>query len=167
MIEQNVQVLRCDKEALWVRAGAQSGCTACDNGEGCGAGLFAKLVQRKPVILKLARNEIRAEAGQMLTIAFPGRMYLKLVLASYGWPLMAAIGGAVAGNSLTLWAGLQPAAIDAATLAGGVLAAWLAIRLFRRRDIEQTILSSLDMTVCIPSNTPNICTGIVNKPERG
>ena len=165
MIEQNVQVLRCDKESLWVRMGTQSGCTACDNGKGCGAGLFAKLIQRKPVILKLARNEMKVEAGQMLTLAFPGQVYMKLVLSSYGWPLMAALAGALAGYSLATWARLQPAATDAATLAGGVLAAWLALRLLRGRDTEQAILNSLHMTICIPSNTPNMCTGMVNKPE--
>ena len=165
MIEQNVQVMRCDKESLWVRMGTQSGCTACDNGKGCGAGLFAKLIQRKPVILKLARNEMRVEAGQMLTLAFPGQVYMKLVLASYGWPLMAAIGGALAGYSLAEWAGLQVVAIDAATLIGGVLAAWLCVRLFRSRETEKAILNSLHMTICIPSDTPNMCTGMVNKPE--
>jgi sigma-E factor negative regulatory protein RseC len=165
MIEQNVQVLRCDWESLWVRMGTQSGCTACDNGKGCGAGLFAKLIQRKPVLLKLARNEMAVEAGQMLTLAFPEQVYMKLVLASYGWPLMAAIAGALAGYSLATWAGLQVAAVDAATLSGGVLAGWLCLRLFRNRDTEETILNSLHMTICIPSNTPNMCTGMVNKPE--
>ena len=165
MIEQNVQVLRCDRESLWVRMGTQSGCTACDNGKGCGAGLFAKLIQRKPVILKLARNEIRVEAGQMLTLAFPEQLYMKLVLVSYGWPLMAAIAGALAGYSLAAWAGLQVVAIDAAALTGGVLAAWLTLWLLRSRDTEEAILNSLHMTICIPSNTPNMCTGMVNKPE--
>jgi sigma-E factor negative regulatory protein RseC len=165
MIEQNVQVLRCDKESLWVRIGTQSGCTACDNGQGCGAGLFAKLIRRKPVILELARNEMNVEAGQMLTLAFPEQVYLKLVFASYGWPLIAALAGALAGYSLTSWAGLQALAIDAATLSGGVLAAWVTMRFFRSRDTAETILNSLHMTICNPSNTPNMCTGMVKKPE--
>ena len=103
MIEQNVQVMRCDRENIWVRMGSRSGCTACDNGKGCGAGLFSKLVQRKPVILKLARNELKVETGQMLTLAFPEQVYMKLVLSSYGWPLTAAIAGAFAGYSLATW----------------------------------------------------------------
>ena len=71
MIEQNVQVLRCSNEKLWVRMGSQSGCTACDSGKGCGAGLFAKLLQRKPVTLELARKDLEVKVGQMLTLAFP------------------------------------------------------------------------------------------------
>ncbi len=91
MIEQNVQVLRCDGESLCVRMGSQPGCTACDNGKGCGAGLFASLIRHKPVVLELARNGLDVEAGQMLTIAFPEQVYMKMVLVCYGWPLMAAL----------------------------------------------------------------------------
>jgi len=58
MIEQNVQVVRCAEERIWVRMGSQSGCTACDNGNGCGAGVFAKLLQRKPAIIELPRQQV-------------------------------------------------------------------------------------------------------------
>jgi len=165
MIEQNVQVLRSDRDSIWVRMGSRSGCTACDNGKGCGAGLFTKLIQRKPVTLKLVRSEMNVEAGQMLTLAFPGQVYMKLVLASYGWPLVAALVGALAGHSLATMSALQPVVIDLAALAGGVLAAVLTLRLFRHRGIEETIINSLHMTICIPSNTPNMCTDKLNKPE--
>jgi positive regulator of sigma E activity len=123
------------------------------------------LMRRKPVILKLARNELNVEAGQMVTLAFPEQVYLKMVFASYGWPLIVAFAGAFAGYSLTTWAGLQAAAIDAATLSGGVLAAWMTMRFFRSRDTAEAILNSLHMTICNPSNTPNMCTGMVKKPE--
>ena len=165
MIEQNVQVLRCEKERIWVRMGARSGCTACDNGKGCGAGLFARLVRRKPVILELARNEMKVETGQMLTLAFTERVYLKLVFASYGWPLIGALTGALAGYNFGVWLQLRPALVDAVTLIGGILAAWLVVRLFRTRKTAESIFDSLEMTVCIPSNTPNMCTGKVNEPE--
>ena len=94
MIEQNVQVVRCQEKRVWVRLGSQTGCTACDNGNGCGAGIFAKLLQRKPVILELAQNDMSVEPGQMVTLAFSEQVYLKLVFASYGWPLLAALAGA-------------------------------------------------------------------------
>jgi positive regulator of sigma E activity len=165
MIEQNVQVLRCDKESLWVRIGTQSGCTACDNGKGCGAGLFVKLIRRKPVILELPRNDMSIRPGQMLTLAFPEQVYMKLVFASYGWPLVAGLAGAFAGYSLTKWVGLQAIAIDAATLLGAVLGAWLSMRFFRSRDAAESILDSLHMTICIPSDTPKMCTGMENEPE--
>ncbi|MDX2417163.1 MAG: SoxR reducing system RseC family protein [Xanthomonadales bacterium] len=165
MIEQNVQVLRSENERIWVRMGAQSGCTACDNGKGCGAGLFARLVQRKPVILELARNEMKVKTGQMLTLSFPEQVYMKLVFASYGWPLIGALAGAFGGYSLGVWLQFRPMLIDAVTLIGGVLAAWLVMRFFRTGKTTEAIFDSLELTVCNPSNTPNMCTGIVNEPE--
>lgn len=165
MIEQNVQVLRCESERFWVRMGAQSGCTACDNGKGCGAGLFAKLIRSKPVILELPQKDMKVEAGQMLTLAFPEQVYMKLVFASYGWPLLSALVGAYAGYTLGAWLKFSPLMIDAATLVGGVLFAWLSLRFFGRRKSAETILNSLDMTICHSSNTPNMCNGSENRPE--
>jgi positive regulator of sigma E activity len=166
MIEQNVQVLKCSDDRLWVRMGSQTGCTACNNGLGCGAGLFAKLFKRKPVVLQLARNDVRVEAGQMLTLAFPEQLYMKLVFASYGWPLLAALAGAYAGYGAGTWLQLSPLLLDTATLAAGVLAAWIFLRFIRSGKTTETILNSLSMTVCFPSDTPNMCNGTVNKPER-
>lgn len=167
MIEQSVQVLRCDSENLWVRMGSQSGCTACDNGKGCGAGLFANLMRRKPVILKLAQKDVEVEAGQMVVLAFPEQVYMKMVFASYGWPLLAALAGAVAGHSLGKWLQFTPVLTDATTLVSGISAAWLVLRVLRSRNVTQDILDSLHMTVCIPSNTPNMCTATVENPEHG
>lgn len=164
MIEQNVQVLRCNDKQLWVRMGSQSGCAACDNGKGCSAGLFAKLIQRKPVILELARNDIKVEAGQMLTLALPESLYLKWVVAAYGWPLLAALAGALAGYGVGASFQFRPGFIDAVTLSGGLLAAWFMMRYIRSRNTPETILNSLEMTVCFPSVTPNMCSGSVNKP---
>lgn len=165
MIEQNVQVLRCDGESLSVRMGSQPGCTACDNGKGCGAGLFASLIRHKPVVLELARNGLDVEAGQMLTIAFPEQVYMKMVLVCYGWPLMAALLGAFGGHSMGSWLGFTPVLIDAFTLVGGVLAAWIILRFFRSRTIGEAVLNSLDISICLSSKTPNMCTGAIKNPE--
>jgi len=166
MIEQNVQVVRCLDERLWVRMGSRSGCTACDKGNGCGAGLFAKLLQGKPVVLELARNDLNVEPGQMLTLAFPEQVYLKLVFASYGWPLLAALAGAFAGYGLGQWLQFGPVLIDAVTLIGGLLFAWLVTRFINKRKTADAILNSLSAKVYYPSATPHMCTGTVEEPER-
>lgn len=158
MIEQNVQVVRCQGDRLWVRLGSQSGCTACDNGNGCGAGLFARLLQRKPVVLELKRNDLSVEEGQMLTLAFPEQVYLKLVFASYGWPLLAALAGAFAGNALGVWLQLGLAAVDVLTLFAGLLAGWFVMRMIRTKTNNNTILNALDAAIYFPSATPNMCT---------
>lgn len=165
MIEQNVQVLRRDNDHLQVRMGARSGCSACDDGKGCGAGVFAKLLQRKPVVLELTRNDLDVEVGQMLTLAFPERIYIKMVLASYGWPLITALAGAFAGYELGSWLQFTPAAIDVLTLSIGLLAAWLGLRVFRNRQFGENILNSMRVSICIPSNTPNMCTAAVKEAE--
>ena len=157
MIEQNVQVLRCGNERLWVRMGTRSGCTACDNGKGCGAGLFAKLIRSKPVILELEKNGLEVKPGQMLTLALPEQVYIKLVFTSYGWPLLAALAGAFAGYSLGVWLQFGPGLIDTLTFIAGILAAWLVMRLIRSRGTAGNVLSSLNITLCFPSATPNMC----------
>lgn len=157
MIEQNVQVLRCQGERIWIRMGSKSGCTACDNGQGCGAGLFAKLLQRKPVEIELARNGLSIEAGQMLTLAFPEQVYVKLVLASYGWPLLAALSGAFSGYGLSVWLQFGPAMIDICTLGGALLAGGFVMRLLRNRTDSDAIFNSLHTTLYYPSVTPNMC----------
>jgi len=165
MIKQNVQVLQLNDEKLWVRLGSQSGCAACDNGMGCGAGLFAKLIQHRPVNLELARNGLNVKVGQMLTLAFPEQLYVKLIFASYGWPLLAALAGALAGYSLGVWLQFGPFMIDAVTLSVGVLTAWSVMRLIRTQKTAETILNSLDMTICFPSSNPDMCAGMLKKPE--
>lgn len=157
MIEQNVRVLRCQGERMWVRMGSQSGCTACDNGKGCGAGIFTKLLQRKAVEIELARNDLSIEVGQMLTLAFPEQVYIKLVLASYGWPLLAALAGAFAGHSLSVWLQFGPVLIDICTLIGALLAGGFVMRLVRSRTNSDAIFKSLQTTLYYPSLTPNMC----------
>jgi sigma-E factor negative regulatory protein RseC len=157
MIEQNVQVVRCQENRVWVRLGSQTGCTACDNGNGCGAGIFAKLLQRKPVILELARNNMSVEPGQMVTLAFSEQVYLKLVFASYGWPLLAALAGAFAGHSLGTWLAVGSGLIDLAALSGGLLAGVFVMRLIKNQGNTESVLNSLQATVYYPSATPNMC----------
>jgi len=157
MIEQNVQVVSCQENSLRVRMGSQSGCSACDNGKGCGAGVFAKLLRRKPVILELARNELSVEAGQMLTLAIPEQVYLRLVFDAYGWPLLAALAGAMAGNGLFVWLQFGPVMVDAGTLCGGLLAAGFAVRLIKSRRPVGTFLNSLSTMLYYSSLTPNMC----------
>ncbi|MGA9572740.1 MAG: SoxR reducing system RseC family protein [Lysobacterales bacterium] len=164
MIEQNVQVLQFSDEHLWVRMGSQNGCTACESGMGCGAGLFAKLLRRETVVLELPRNGIKVETGQMLTLSFPERLYTKLVFASYGWPLLAALAGAFAGYGAGVWLHLSALLIDALTLAGGGLAAFVLLQFINRGRTTETLLESLSMAVCSPSDTPDLCSGLAKKP---
>ena len=157
MIEQNVRVVRCQEERLWIRMGSQSGCSVCDSGNGCGAGVFAKLLQRRAVTLELPRHDLNIEPGQMLTLNIPERVYIKLVLTTYGLPLLAALAGVFAGHNVGTWLGLGPLPVDASALVGALIAAGFTVHFMRRRKHVEAILGSLSMTTCYPSTTPNMC----------
>jgi sigma-E factor negative regulatory protein RseC len=157
MIEQNVQVIRCEGEKIWLRLGSQSGCSVCDKGNGCGAGVFAKLLQRKPVVLELPGRNIDAKPGQMVTLAFPEQVYLKMVFAYYGYPLIAALVGALIGYSIGSELGLSAVMIDAATLASGVLAAFLMMRGLKKQKATEVLLNAMKMAVYRPSSTQVMC----------
>ena len=157
MIEQNVQIIRCEDSSVWVRVGSQSGCSACDNGQGCGAGVFAKLLQRKPVVLELPVVNDDLKVGQMATLSFPEQLYLKLVMANYGWPLLAALLMAAAGYAILskyLTAGFG---LDALTLFSGLLGAAMVMGVTRRRGASKRILNEMKMAVCKPSASPGMC----------
>lgn len=166
MIEQNVQVVRCSEQQIWVRLGSQAGCSACDAGKGCGAGVFAKLLQRKPTIIALARRDIEVKPGQMVTLAFPEQVYLKMVLAYYGWPLLAALSGAFAGYGLGSWFQLGALWLDAVTLIGGTLAGGMVVRVLKTRKSADSVLNSLQIAVYYPSATPDMCASIMRGAEQ-
>ncbi len=163
MIEQSVQVVRCEDESVWVRLGGVSGCSRCDSGKGCGAGVFAKLLQRKPVLLELKRQDISVKPGQMVSLSFPEQVYLKLVLDYYGWPLLMALVGAFAGYRLGLWLQFGPVLLDVSTLVVGLLAGGIVLRLKKSQKNQEKVVNSLSMAVYHPSATPTMCGNVVKE----
>lgn len=157
MIEQNVQIIRRENKTVWVRVGSQSGCSACDNGQGCGAGVFAKLLQRKPVVLALPCQGEDLKVGQMVKLSFPEQLYLKLVLANYGWPLLAALAGGWAGLALMNRFLSSDFLLDMATLLSGLLTAVLVMRLIKQRGVSDRVLDEMKMAVCTPAASPEMC----------
>lgn len=116
----------------WVRVGGQSGCPACDAGQGCGAGIFARLMNRRPVDIEVP-NDLGASPGATVTLGITERLYLALVWRLYGIPLLAGLlGGMLAWQA---WAATMPEGLlpDLVTLAGGLAGAMLAYRLSARR----------------------------------
>ena len=148
-----------------MRMGSQTGCSACDNGKGCGAGIFGKLLQRKPAVIQLARQDIDVRPGQMVTLAFPEQVYLKMVMVYYGWPLLAALIGAFAGYGLGSWLQFGAVPLDVATLVGGILAGGMLLHILKRQKRTELMLNSLKLAVYFPSATPNMCSGAINEPQ--
>lgn len=116
-----------------VRLGGQAACSACEAGKGCGAGVFGKLLRRRPVRMQLD-NTIDAECGQAVMVGLPESLFLRLVLRFYLLPLLAGLVGGVIGHYLAFRFGAGLALSDLLTLAFAVLAGLLAI--WKNRAIQ-------------------------------
>lgn len=137
MIEQRGRVTELDGEHAWVKIGGQSGCPACDAGEGCGAGLFGRLLNRSEARVRI-RNEACAQPGEAVVLGLDEGAYLALVLRLYGLPLVAGLGGAMLAVYL-LGPRFEDAlpARDLLAACGGILSAALALGIGRRQLPER------------------------------
>jgi sigma-E factor negative regulatory protein RseC len=132
VIEQQGRVDALDGDRAWVHVGTRSGCSACDAGRGCGAGIFGRLLNRRTARVSVV-NRLQLEPGAPVLIGLPERAFLTLVLRLYGWPLLTAIGaGGLAWFAVAdRWA---PGdwRLDALVLIAAVLAGGLALRRGKR-----------------------------------
>jgi sigma-E factor negative regulatory protein RseC len=135
MIEQQGRVVDATGARVRVRLGGTTGCMACDAGRGCGAGVFGRLLRRRPVELEFD-NHVGAEPGQAVMVGLPETLFLALTLRLYLLPLLAGLAGMVLGHWLAQRAGLDGATLDLAAAAGGIGMAALVLRRNRRRRME-------------------------------
>jgi len=135
MIEQQGQVVSASREIVAVRLGGTSGCPACNAGRGCGAGIFGRLLNRKPVILNLS-NGLDSPVGQAVVVGLPESLLLRLVLRLYLFPLLAGLAGAVLGHYIAGSNGASDVLVDVAALFGAVLAGAVVLAWNRRRENE-------------------------------
>lgn len=160
MIEQQGLVVAVSGEIASVQLGGNSGCPACDAGKGCGAGVFGRLLQRKPVILEL-HNQPGAKPGQAVLVGLPESLFLRLVFGFYLFPLLAGLAGAVIGHYLSVRLQLGAGAQDSIVLLVAVLAGAFVLRWNKRRnrvghgEFPQNIAVRL-LRVLEP-NTPDQC----------
>jgi len=157
LIEQQARVSRSGGATAWVRIGGQAGCTACDAGRGCGAGVFGKLLRRRPVEIEVA-NLIGATEGQAVRLAIAETLFLRLVARLYGWPLLAGLAGAAAAQWLSVAAGAGSAETDLAAAAGG-LAAVAALLILRDRTTTPDIGSG-DIRLLEAGGAAGACGGV-------
>ena len=132
MIEQQARVIRTQGDLAWVSVGRQSGCAACDAGKGCGAGIFGRLLRRKPVELELP-NSIQAVPGQPVTLGMPEALFMKIVFRLYGWPLLGGLAGALICHQIAKTYFVGDGIIDLMALIGMVTGAAISIVYLRRR----------------------------------
>lgn len=134
MLEQQGQVVATAGGRASVRLGGQSGCAACDAGRGCGAGLFGRLLRRRPVELEFD-NHVDARCGQAVVVGVPEQWFLRLVARFYLLPLLAGLGGAAVGHHVSVVLQTGTAGRDLLTLAGAVAVGAIVLWWNRARTV--------------------------------
>ncbi len=124
MIEQQGRVVEVLPAQARIEVGPAEGCSRCASGKGCGAGLFVRLINRKPTRLLLDTCE-PVVSGQLVTVAIPENLFLRWVMFLYGLPLLAAFMIAIPAqflaNQIALSAGLTDLLVLAASISGFAL----------------------------------------------
>jgi positive regulator of sigma E activity len=136
MIEQQGRIIATSLTKASVLVGASSGCPACDAGKGCGAGIFGRLVARKPITLELD-NSIQASMGQAVVVGIPESVFLLLLFWLYLLPLLAAMVGAALGHYLGFKMGSNPVMQDAWTLLTALIFAVLTLLISKAYQKQQ------------------------------
>ena len=131
MLEQQGEVIAADGERATVRMGGRSGCPACAAGRGCGAGVFGRLLRRRPVLLSL-NNPVGASTGQAVVVGLPEAWFLSLVARFYLYPLLAGLVGGVFGHYVCRMLQSGAAVTDLVTLLFAIAAGTVAVRRNRR-----------------------------------
>jgi len=158
MIEQQARVISASPDRVVVRIGRLSGCTACDAGKGCGAGVFSRLLRRRPVTLELD-NSLDSGVGQQVVVGLHESLLLRLVSRLYLYPLLAGLAGAVLGHYITVRMGAGAAMVDIAALIGAGMAGAAMLARNRKREIEFPAKTAVHVMRHTGRNLTNPCTG--------
>jgi sigma-E factor negative regulatory protein RseC len=135
MIEQQGRVVAVKDGIADVRLGGTAGCALCDAGKGCGAGVFGRLLKRKPVTVSLD-NTVDASQGQPVMVGIPEALFLRLAARLYLYPLLAGIGGAVVGYYISDLANVGPVGADMITLVSGLICGIAVLRRSGKSESE-------------------------------
>jgi sigma-E factor negative regulatory protein RseC len=123
---QPAVVTRVAGDRLWLRLDALSTCQRCLQGEGCGAGIFARLFARRHANLVIDGLH-DCQVGQSVRIGIDARSLVLAAVFLSGLPLTGFLAGALAGHFLAAESVYQ----DQVALAAGLLTAALVHALMR------------------------------------
>ncbi|WP_165742242.1 SoxR reducing system RseC family protein [Candidatus Thiosymbion oneisti] len=138
MIEETGQVISVQGELAEVERQSRSGCGSCAVKGTCGTSLLARYLGPKRLLLR-AHNTIGARPGEHVVIGLPEGTLLEASVLAYLVPLVAMIGGAVAGAFVA--ERLAPAytqVLSAVTGLGGLAGAlaWL-VGFIRAKSLDE------------------------------
>ncbi len=109
-----VVVASPERGEVLVRTRTQAGCARCERGEGCGGGIFGKLIRTEAPELRLADPGLSLAAGDWVILGVDEALFLHASLTTYARPLL----GLFAGSACGFW---LSSGQDWAAAVGGVL----------------------------------------------
>ncbi len=142
MIEQVGLISRVEHGRAWVTC-RPAACRACEEGRGCGAGVFAGLLSRSPSRFVISRVG-GMKPGDRVVLGLDERRLLSAAWRLYGLPLAGLMAGALAGGAA------GGAGNDLAVLVGA--SAGLAIALWGARRSSGRALEPVFLRHCGGSN---------------
>jgi sigma-E factor negative regulatory protein RseC len=127
VIEEQAEVTEVDGDTAWVACRAQQECARCAAGNGCGGGVLGRWLGDRLHRVRVTHDgSIRV--GQCVVIGVDERVVLHAAAVVYGVPLLALVGGALVGETVS--------GSDAGAIAGlivGLAAGFLWVRSFSRK----------------------------------
>jgi len=144
VIEQQGKVVAVNRGQVSILLGGQAGCSACDAGKGCGAGVFGQMLRRKPLKMNFV-NGIKAECGQAVVVGLPESLFLRLAVRFYLLPLLAGLVGGLAGHFLAGSFEAGVVATDSLTLVGAAIFAALMLWANRTGQTEFSEMTAVHL----------------------
>jgi len=157
VIEQQGRVVECLPSRARIEVGPAQGCSRCASGKGCGAGLFVRLLNRKPTQLVVDSSE-PLTAGQSVTVGIPESLFLRWVAQLYGLPLVAAFAIAIPVQLLAEKFSLGSGPTDFAVLAGAVSGFVIMLLVLQRRFITAVTDTCVQLVDSHSSSISTSCT---------
>ena len=151
MIEQQGQVVSQRGGSLGIRMGATPGCSLCAQGKGCGAGIFGRLLARRPVEIWLP-NTISARPGQLVGVGIPESVFLSLLARLYLLPLLAGLAGGGLAHYLGGALDAENAVSDGMVLLGAMLLGGLVLWSGRRTRADFSQKMNLKLLRVVPND---------------
>jgi len=150
MIEQQGRIASLQGLRATVLLGASVGCPVCAAGRGCGAGVFGRLIARKPMSLELD-NPLQLQVGQSVQVAITEAFFMGLLLRLYILPLLAGLAGAALGHYLADRYAMQGWTQDGLALLGAVFLAGLTLLMNPGRRLQHIVKDRVSL---LGSSTP-------------
>jgi sigma-E factor negative regulatory protein RseC len=129
MMLSRVTVMARTPAGLEVQAAGPAGCARCAAGQGCGGGVFARLLGDRLQRVTVA-DQPDIPIGAAVLVGLDGRSLARAVLHAFGWPLAGLFLGAGLAGGAAEWQVALGAALGLAS--GWLVARWRVGRLATR-----------------------------------